>query len=246
MSVNSESVPWHGPSPCPRLWGEGAPRPARKREGAGWASLHQILGIYRGPERIVVGNEIGDELMKARLEYLLHPAVLQPGADGAGLTLRLSLAAIGSGDQVTKAHQVDVAARQRTRHLLVEDKEVGDEPRLEVVAVDPVIGRERRHRSQDRRPLIIIERAADTLVRRQQHVVLDVEDASGVIGALYVEAEPGKPVGVVAQHGAVGRSIEPQRGFLYPVQETQEFVPGWRTVAEAPEFEPGAVDGFPG
>src|SRR5438093_7864564 len=97
-------------------------------------SLQQILGIYRAPERIVVGNEFADELMQAGLEYLVHPAVLQAGADGAGLTLRLSLAAVGGGDQVAEADQVEVAARQRARHLLVEDKEVGDEPGLEVVA----------------------------------------------------------------------------------------------------------------
>src|SRR5215470_11637432 len=87
-------------------------------------SLHQILGIYGGPEGTVVGNEFGDEFMQAGLEYLVHSAVLQPGADGARLTLRCSLAAIGGGDQVAEAHQVAVAACERARHLLVEDKEV--------------------------------------------------------------------------------------------------------------------------
>src|SRR5215470_18676490 len=96
--------------PYPASWGR------IRRAG----SLHQILGIYGGPERTVVGNEFGDEFMQAGLKYLVHPAVLQAGADGAGLTLRLALAAIGGGDRVAEAHQVFVAARQRARHLLIE------------------------------------------------------------------------------------------------------------------------------
>src|SRR5258708_2877704 len=116
------------------------PLAGEDREGG---SLLQILGIYRRPERTVVGNEFGDEFMQAGLEYLLHPAVLQPRADGAGLALRETLAAIGGGNQVAEAHQVFVAACQRARHLFVENKKVGDEPGLEVLTVEPVIGRER-------------------------------------------------------------------------------------------------------
>ena len=39
-----------------------------------------------------------------------------------------------------------------------------------------------------------------------------------------IHAEPREPVGVVAQHGAVGRAVEAQRGFLHPAQEARELL----------------------
>jgi hypothetical protein len=65
------------------------------------------------------------------------------------------------------------------------------------------IGGGRRNRAQDRHPLEVIERAADRFRRRQEQVVLDVEQAGRVVGALDEDAEPVEPVGVVAQHRAV-------------------------------------------
>ena len=171
--------------------------------------------------------------------------VLQPRADAAGLALRRPLPAVGAGDAVEILHQVLVAARERPRHLLVQDQQVGDQPRLEALAIDPVIGGERRDRAQDRRPLEIVERPADVLMRRQQQVIFHVEDARGVVGALHVDAEPREPVGVVAQHGPVGRAVEAQRRFLHPAQEARELLARRRLVAEALELEPGGVDRLP-
>ena len=82
-------------------------------------------------------------------------------------------------------------------------------------------------------------------MRRQQQVIFDVEDARGVVGAFDKDSEPGEPVGVVAQHGAVGRAVEAQRGFLHPAQEAGELLARARPVAPLLEFEPGAVDGVP-
>src|ERR1700733_3634991 len=93
--------------------------------------LHQILCADRGAERAVIGNELADELVQAGLENLLHPAVEQPRPDGTGLTLRLALAAIGGRDRIAEAHQVLVAACERTRQLRIEDEKIGDQPRLE-------------------------------------------------------------------------------------------------------------------
>src|SRR3954451_4042818 len=62
-------------------------------------------------EAVVVVDEFVDELVQALLEDLLHAAVLQPGADGAGLALRRPLPPIGAGDPVEILHQVVVAAR---------------------------------------------------------------------------------------------------------------------------------------
>src|SRR3981081_3277071 len=58
--------------------------------GAGSA---QILLADRRPELIVVGDELADELVQAALENLVHPAVLDPRADRAGLALRRALPA---------------------------------------------------------------------------------------------------------------------------------------------------------
>src|ERR1043165_1984190 len=49
---------------------------------------HQILLRYGGAERVVVGDELADELVQAALEDFVHAAVLQAGADGARLALR--------------------------------------------------------------------------------------------------------------------------------------------------------------
>ena len=56
------------------------------------------------------------------------------------------------------------------------------------------------------------------LVCRQKHVIFDVQDAGRVVGALLIEAEARKPVGVVAQHRSIGGAVEAQRGFLHPAQ----------------------------
>ena len=124
-------------------------------------ALHQILLRDRGTELIVVLDEVVDELVQSGLENLFDTAVLQAGAHGARLTLGVALAAIGIGDAIEILHEILVTARQRARHLVLEHEQVGDEPRLDVLAIDPVIGGQRRHRTQDRGPLKIVERAAD-------------------------------------------------------------------------------------
>ena len=108
--------------------------------------------------------------MHAVLEDIVHVAVLQAIADAAGVALGRTLAAIGDADLVEIAHQIAVTARQRSRQRVVEDQEIRDQPRFQGFPVDPVVGGQRRHRAQDRGPLIVIERAADMLFLGQQHV----------------------------------------------------------------------------
>src|SRR3954466_6835605 len=84
------------------------------------------------------------------------------------------------------------------------------------------------------------------LLLGKQHVILHVENARGVVGALQMQPEPREPVGVVAQHGPVGRAVESQRGLLHEAQEFRQFLP--RRGALAPDFlqfDPGTVDGVP-
>src|ERR1700737_3590894 len=102
--------------------------------------------------------------MDAVLEDLVHVAVLQAIADAAGMTLRGALAAIGDADLVEIAYQIAVTAGQRTRQRIVEDQEIRDQPRLQRLPIDPVVGGQRRDRAQDRGPLIIIERTADVFL----------------------------------------------------------------------------------
>src|SRR5438046_1457606 len=79
-------------------------------------------------EPAVVVDEVADEFMQAGLENFFHPAVLQARADGARLALGRTLAAVGARDQVEVLHQVAVAACERTRHVVLEHEEVGDQP----------------------------------------------------------------------------------------------------------------------
>src|SRR5215831_19508922 len=121
--------------------------PAIKDEGA--RRLQEILIGDRGPEPVVVGDEPADEFVQAALEDLVDTAVLEPRADRTGLALRGALAAVSIGDVVEITDKVLIAARERTRHLVVEHQQVCDQPGLQALAVDPMISGQRRNRAQD-------------------------------------------------------------------------------------------------
>ena len=87
----------------------------------------------------------------------------EPGQHVAGEALARAAAAVGVGDEIEVADQDLVAVGERARHLPVEDQEVRDEPGLDALAVDPVVGGQRRDLAQDRGPLEIVEGAADAL-----------------------------------------------------------------------------------
>ena len=108
---------------------------------------------------------------------------------------------------------------QRPRHVVAQDQQLGDAPRRDHVAVDLAVRLEAGHRLQQRRPLVVVDGAADVGRRRQQDVVLGVEDARGVVGALEVGAEPDEVVGLVAQHRAERHAAEQVRAHLHPVEE---------------------------
>jgi hypothetical protein len=101
-----------------------------------------------------------------------------------------------------------VAGAQRARHLPVEDQVVGDAPGLVAVLVDPAVAAMRRDRAQDRRPLHAVDLAAHQLAVRQEHVVLHVQDARRVVGALQEGAELAEAEGIVAQNGVEQRAPE--------------------------------------
>ena len=76
-------------------------------------------------------------------------------------------------------------------------------------------------------------------------MILHVEDAGGVVGALDIDAEPREPVAVVAQHRPVGRAVEDQRDVLHPVEEAGEFLAIHALLLEALELQPGSVERVP-
>src|SRR6516225_1494924 len=121
-------------------------------------TLHQVLLRNDRAQSIIVAHELADELVQAALENSVHVAVLKPGADGAGLALRRPLPAVDLRDLIEVADHILVAARKRSRHLIVENEQVCDQPGFQAFAVDPMIGRERRDRAQYRRPLEIVQR----------------------------------------------------------------------------------------
>src|SRR5678816_1579852 len=74
------------------------------------ATSHKILIGDGRAEPVVVGDELADELMQAGLEDLVHAAVFDARADGAGEPLGRPLTAVGARDQVEVTDQVLVAA----------------------------------------------------------------------------------------------------------------------------------------
>src|SRR5262245_8782580 len=108
-----------------------------------------------------------------------------------------------------------------------------------------MISGESGHRAQYGGPLKVIERTANALVFGQQEMIFDIEDAGGVVSALDVNAKPRKPISVVAQHGAVRRTVKAQRGFLHPPQKAGELFARSRPVSITLELKPGAVDRVP-
>src|SRR5881397_1543861 len=55
-------------------------------------------------------------------------------------------------------------------------------------------------------------------------MILDVKNARGVVRPLGKHAQPREPVGIVAQHGAVGRAVKSQRALLHPAEKVSELL----------------------
>jgi len=89
---------------------------------------------------------------------------LQARANAARLPLGRTLPAVSAGNRIQIAHNCFVAGGKRAGHLTAQDQQIGYQPWLQAFSVDPVIGGERGHRAQDRRPLEIVERTADVFV----------------------------------------------------------------------------------
>src|SRR5262245_28424683 len=122
------------------------------------ASIDEVVGggDFRA-QVVVAGDELGQELVQARLEDGVHVAFLkQP----QGL-VRKRLAAVGVA---VKAAELDessddllIAGPERARHLPVEDQVVGNAPGLVALAINPPIAAVGRHGAQDGRPLRAVD-----------------------------------------------------------------------------------------
>ena len=137
------------------------------------------------------------------------------------------------------------ARGERARHAPVEDQELGDVDRPDLVAVDRAVGLEARHRSQQRRPLVVVERAADVFHARQQDVVFHVEDARGVVGALDERAEAREVERFAAHDRAVGDAAEEVRALLHPVEEARRLRPDDALALERAHLDPRRVERLP-
>ncbi len=94
-----------------------------------------------------------------------------------------------------------------------------DLARRVLAAVGPVERPVGRQRAQQRRPLVGVDGAADHVGGRQQHVVLHVEQARGVVAALEVVAEVEEVVAVVLQVRGLGGAAQQRALPLGPVAE---------------------------
>ena len=115
----------------------------------------------RGAELVVVRDESVDELVQAGLEYLLDRGCSAAACGPCGRGAAPAPAGHRRARCGPDFARYSRSSSRATRHLVVEDQQVGDQPGLEAFAIDPVIGGERRDRAQDRGPLEIVERAAD-------------------------------------------------------------------------------------
>ena len=93
--------------------------------------------------------------------------------------------------------------------------------------------------------MTVVERAADVLAPGQQHVVLHVEDAGGVVGALEEGAELREVEGIVAQHGVRVGAVEQQRAVLHPLEQPQVALADAPGGLERAQLEPGVVERLP-
>ena len=165
-------------------------------------------------------QEIHQVLVQAQLDDLVGLAVVQPGVQLPRLPL--DLARVVVAEQLQRLEDEVHARMQRSRHVVAQDQQLGHAPRRDHVAVDLAIRLEARHRAQQRAPLVIVDRAADVGGGGQQGVVLDVENARGVVGALDVRAQADEVVRLVAKHGSEGYAAKEVRAHLDPVEKLRD------------------------
>jgi hypothetical protein len=94
--------------------------------------------------------------------------------------------------------------------------------------------------------LVIIDIAADLLGLGQEHVIFDVEDARGVVGALDEGAEPDEAEGIVVQHGAEHDAAEEMRALLHPIEEIAKAPASQSFEIEILHLQPGLIQALPG
>src|ERR1700749_4782634 len=109
-----------------------------------WRNSNLVLLGDDFAEPRIIRDELLDEFVHAVLEDVIHVGMLEPVADTAGVALRRTLAAIGDADLVEVARELAIAAGERARQRVVEDQQVGDQPRFQRLAIDPMIGGQRR------------------------------------------------------------------------------------------------------
>ena len=136
--------------------------------------------------------------------------------------VRLRAAAVGARQPPEMMPDLVLAMQQRARAGAVQDQEMRDLPRAVLAAVGPVERPIGRQRPQQRRPLVGVDRAADHVGGRQQHVVFDVEQPRGVVAALEIVAEVQEVVAVVLQVRALGRPAQQRPLALGPVAELRQ------------------------
>jgi hypothetical protein len=93
--------------------------------------------------------------------------------------------------------------------------------------------------------VVIVEAAADGFEIRQQHVILHIDDARGVVGALQERAEPHEPVGVVAEHRVRHGAAEELRTLFHPVEQLADVLGREVVFPETAHVEPGRIDRVP-
>jgi len=170
-------------------------------------------------ERADLVDEAREKLVEAFVEYLIHLGLGELREKPAGGPLRGRAPVVATREAFEMAvHPLD-AGDQGAGALRVEDQEMRDPRRRHLAAIGPVEGPVRRHRAQERHPLVVVEAGADEVHLRQQDVVFHVEQARGVVGALQMVAEMQEIVVVVPELGGVDGAAHEGGGAGGPVGE---------------------------
>jgi hypothetical protein len=98
--------------------------------GGAQSSSIEVLQADDFAKPCIVTQEFLDELVQPPLENVVHLAVFEPVTDTAGVALRRPLAAVGDADLIEVANQIAVATRQRARQRVIQNEQIGDQPRL--------------------------------------------------------------------------------------------------------------------
>ncbi|MNS52925.1 hypothetical protein D3C72_856640 [compost metagenome] len=191
-------------------------------------------------------------LVQAAIQDVFDAAELQLGAQHARAPLGFGRALVRHARQVLgyRAHR----RQQRTRHVGVQDQQLGHAVGRDDVAIHLAVDLKPGHRTQQRRPAIelALQRGGAGGFATGLHravaaafVELHVQHAGGVVRAFQMHADAQEVQRLVFEHGADGDATRQVRAELHPFEEFAGVAFQQAGMQVLEQFQPGGVVGFP-